>query len=229
MNPLHYTFDRQTLCTSEPYWYTLKTKPRQEALALKALAQIRGVGAFCPRIRYRRNTHRGVASVTELLFPGYLFARFSFAEQFRKVRTAFGVNQLVHFGQHYPKIPDTVIKGLRAKTSSDEPIEVPPPKIIPGQSIEVISVCFRGFKALVQYVLPRKKRVQLLLDFLGQNLSVDYPLTAVVPERYSERQGLHRGDITILNAAPPTHKWANSLIDLKYRLASVSTLTGQGR
>ncbi|MBE7157039.1 MAG: hypothetical protein INR62_01145, partial [Rhodospirillales bacterium] len=68
----------------QPSWYCVRTQPRQEHVAAGHLRRLDEVEIFCPRIRLKKCQRNGSAVVvTEAVFPGYLFARFPFAQRHR--------------------------------------------------------------------------------------------------------------------------------------------------
>jgi transcriptional antiterminator RfaH len=150
-----------------------------------------GLEVFVPRIRFRRNTRKSVVWVTEALFPSYLFARFDWASALRQVYHSPGVNEVVHFGSHWPVIPDEAIEALRAALGKNE-IHVIPADVAPGDTVKIAGGSFHGLCAVVARVLPSAKRVAVLLDFLGGQTAVELDLGMVIKET-DEREAILRG------------------------------------
>ena len=105
--------------------------------------------------------------VTEAMFPGYFFARFSLGEMLPQVRSAHGVSSIVRFGDWYPVIDDSVIEQLRDKTGGDAIAELVPEFAL-GDSVRLTEGPLAGLEAVITQVLPGKERVRLLLEFLGR-------------------------------------------------------------
>lgn len=143
---------------------------------------------FLPRIRFKRPTRQGLAWVTEALFPNYLFVRFIWQLDCRRVRHARGVAGIVHFGNRWPTIPDWVLADLQQQLGP-ESIHTIPTLVQPGDAVEVIAGAFRGLQAVVTHVLPARERVRVLLEFLGRQTSVEMPMQAVLKEE-DVRDGL---------------------------------------
>lgn len=162
-------------------WFCLQAQPKREHIAAARLRRDSGVEVFLPRIRYRRSTRCGPAWVTEGLFPGYLFARFE-VFQFRLVQATPGVRCVVHFGTHWPTIPDGVIAELRAGVGNEE-IKVLSQDVQPGETVEVADGAFAGLQAMVSRVMPGRQRVSVLLDFLGRQTAVELDPGQLVPNR----------------------------------------------
>ena len=134
-----------------------------------------------PRIRFRRPTSRGPIWVTESMFPGYVFARFSLRQSLDLVQYAYGVANVVHFGFFWPVVPDETIDGLRSLIGEEEVREVAPALKV-GQEVEVATGTFAGFHGIVTRLMPARDRVAVLLEFLGRQTTVELPLHGISHE-----------------------------------------------
>ncbi len=181
------TLERNQTNSIEPAWYCLRSKPKHEHIAAAHL-RLLDVMVFCPRIRFKRATRKGLASVTEAMFPGYLFARFALAEMHRQVRYAHGVSGIVRFADRYPTIEEDVLLHLQGHTGVAGVKELNY-EISEGDQVRIVGGAFVGLEALVTRVLSAKERVKILMDFLGRKMEaevhrsnvlrkVDHPLTA---------------------------------------------------
>jgi transcriptional antiterminator RfaH len=162
-----------------PNWFCLRAQTRREHVAADHLRQLAGVEVFLPRIRFQRKTARGLAWFVEALFPGYLFARFDFQNQFRHVIHSNGVRGIVHFGERWPTVPASGIAELRAALGEDEMHVVDGP-LAEGDEVEIAQGAFRGLKAVVTRALPSRLRVCVLLEFLGRQTTVEVPMESVL-------------------------------------------------
>src|SRR6478609_7914665 len=106
--------------STEPAWYCLRSQPKHEHIAAAHLRLLGNVTVFCPRIRFKRPTRKGLVSVTEALFPGYLFARFELAEMHLRVRYAHGVSGIVQFADRFPTVEEAVLTQLRSHIGAAE-------------------------------------------------------------------------------------------------------------
>jgi transcriptional antiterminator RfaH len=118
--------------------------------------------------------------VTEAMFPGYFFARFSLGEMLPQVRSAHGVSSVVRFGDWYPVIDDTVIEQLRDKTGGDAVAQLLP-EFAPGDSVRLTEGPLAGLEAVITQVLPGRERVRLLLEFLGRETVTEARTNQVIP------------------------------------------------
>jgi transcriptional antiterminator RfaH len=172
----------------EPAWYCVRSQYKHEHIAGVHLRMLDGVTVFCPRIRFKRASRRGVVWVTEGMFPGYLFARFWLSEMHSQVRYAHGVIGIVRFGDRYPTIEERALAPLRDNTDFAEIKELNY-ELSQGDRVNITDGAFLGLEAVVTQVLPTKQRVKILMEFLGRNveaeveqedvlLQVAHPLTA---------------------------------------------------
>ena len=161
-------------------WYCLRAQRKQEHVAAAHVRILGDVGVFCPRIRFRRPTKGGYIWVTEALFPGYFFARFSLREMLPLVRSAHGVSSVVRFGEFYPEVADSIIEELRVETE-DRVIGESIPPLAPGDRVRLVGGALAGLEAVVTHVLPGNERVRLLLEFLGRETVAEARTEHIVP------------------------------------------------
>jgi len=164
---------------SRPAWFCIRSHRRSEHIAAANLRKLSDVQVVNPRIRFRRNTARGPAWVTEAMFPTYLFARFEWRGSLDLVRHTFGVAGVVHFGEFWPVVPDGVIAELRELVGEEE-VRLVESSLNVGDEIEVAAGAFEGFRGIVARVLPARDRVAVLLDFLGRQTAVELPVHGIV-------------------------------------------------
>ncbi|HYZ75463.1 MAG TPA: transcription termination/antitermination NusG family protein [Chthoniobacterales bacterium] len=161
-------------------WYCLRTRRKQEHVAAAHVRILREVAVFCPKIRFRRPTRGGTIWVTEALFPGYFFARFSLRELLPLVRSAHGVSSVVRFGEWYPEVADSIIEELRVETE-DRVIGESVSPLAPGDRVRLVAGALAGLEAVVTHVLPGNERVRLLLEFLGRETVAEARTEHIVP------------------------------------------------
>jgi len=169
-----------------PAWFCLRTQAKHEHIAAAHLKKEPGVQIYLPRIRFKRSTRRGPVWFTEALFPGYLFAHFDLTAALRKLSLVRGVSGIVHFGEHWPTVPDAVVEELRATIGADQ-VHVIREELQPGEPVEISGGAFHGLQAVVTRVMPGRQRVAVLLDFLGRQTTAELPAEAVVRERDGRR------------------------------------------
>lgn len=167
-------------------WFCVRTQPRHEHIAAAGLRRNLELEVFLPRVRFKRPTRKGPVWVTEALFMNYLFARFDWGTCLRRVQSARGVAGVVHFGRHWPTIPDTIIAELRAAVG-DEEVRVVTNEFNPGDVVEIAAGAFHGLQAIVTRIVPGKQRVAVLLDFLGRQTTLELTGEQLIPKSPEER------------------------------------------
>jgi transcriptional antiterminator RfaH len=157
---------------SAPNWFCLRAQARREHIAATNLRERVAVEVFAPRIRRMLNTRHGVImNSTEALFPGYLFARFTYRDQMRHVISTCGVTGIVAFGGQCPAVADRVIDYLRAEVSLAERVTAAP--VLPeGSWVRILSGCFQYIEGRVLRFDPHHQRIQLLMVLLGGEVQV---------------------------------------------------------
>jgi transcriptional antiterminator RfaH len=164
---------------SEPAWYCLRSQPKHEHIAAAHLRLFEGVTVFCPRIKFKRATRTGLVSVTDAMFPGYLFAHFELSKMFRQVRYAHGVSGIVRFADRYPTIEEGVLMQFRGHTGATDVTEVSY-DLSEGDQVHIVGGAFVGLEAVVTQVLSPKERVKVLMHFLGRKMEAEVQCSSVL-------------------------------------------------
>jgi transcriptional antiterminator RfaH len=173
------TLPRNLAENSELAWYCLRSQPKHEHIAAAHLRLLEGVTVFCPRIKFKRPTRQGLVSVTEAMFPGYLFARFDLAAMHRQVRYAHGVSGIVRFADRYPSIEEGALAQLRGHTGAAEVKELLY-DLSEGDKVQIVGGAFVGLEAVVTQVLSAKERVKILMDFLGRKMEAEVQRSSIL-------------------------------------------------
>ena len=174
--------DDEGLPPEELRWYCLRTRMKQEEMAARVLTPLPGVKVFLPRMKFRRATRRGPVWFTEALFPCYLFAQFDRPRMLRRIIHSQGVTGIVHFGDHIPAIPETIVDRLRQELGQTE-IKVFDQPLNPGDHATVVEGPLKGLEVVVQAILPAAERVRVLMDFLGNIQTLDMEKSALAPPK----------------------------------------------
>jgi transcriptional antiterminator RfaH len=170
----------QTDC-AEPAWYCLQSQPKRERIATICLRLLQGVIVFFPRIKFKRPTLQGLVSVTEAMFPSYLFAHFELKELHHKVRYTHGVRGIVRFGDRYPTVEEHALERLRVLTGDAEIRELNH-ELSQGDQVKIVDGALVGLDAVITKVLPAKQRIRILMDFLGRKMEAEVELSNVLPQ-----------------------------------------------
>jgi len=173
------------LASNESAWYCIRSHPKRECLAAAFIRDDLGLEVYLPRIRFKRHTRNGPKWCTEALFPNYFFARFNLVEWFRQVHHGFGTRGIVHFGDHWPTIPDQLIQVLR-NTVHDNGAYVMSEDFRPGDNVVISGGPLHEFEAIVTRMMPGARRAAVLMEFLGGQRIIELNAEALV--RISEEQ-----------------------------------------
>ena len=158
--------------TKEPKeWFCLRTQTKREHIAAAILDRLDEVEVFCPRISQIKKTRTGKKRFVEAMFPGYIFAKFQFHAHSRQVVHSQGITRMVELGERRI-IPKHVVEDLKASLP-DDVIEAPDLSILPGAEIEVITGSLKGLNGKVLAQMSAQNRIQILLEFLGREITVD--------------------------------------------------------
>lgn len=160
-------------------WFCVRSQPARQNVAAAHLRSF-GIEVFNPHLRVRKATRAGVVWRAEPLFQNYLFARFDFAELHRRVRYAFGVSNLLHFGGRYAELSEAELSPLRAEWGPAETRPVDP-ILRPGDRVRLSGALFCGLEAEVLCLLPARQRVRVLLDLLGTPAPAEVAVSDIVP------------------------------------------------
>lgn len=160
-------------------WFCVESQVKHEHIAAGYLRQFEDVEVFNPRIRFTRSTSKGPATVTEALFPGYLFARFTWPTGLAKVRYGRGVKGVVHFGTRWPTVPESVIEQIRTSLGPGD-LHVIQPGLEEGDTVQLSGGAFHGLEAVITQVLPGSQRVVVLMEFLGRQSNVEVDSSTLI-------------------------------------------------
>jgi len=163
-------------------WFCVRAQPKGESLAARLLAGLPGLEVFLPRIKYSRAGRTGTRWVTEALFPGYLFAKFDLRKSLRTIHYCPGVSCVVHFGSHWPTVPERVVEEIH-RALGEEEIKTIGQVVRPGDEVEILTGPLLGLTAVVERFMPARQRVAVLLEFLGRQSSVELPFSDVRSQR----------------------------------------------
>jgi|ERR1700676_2261481 len=147
-------------------WYALHTRPRQEERAAQNLIAW-GVETIVPKLQEAK-----VSVGTQILFPGYIFARFDVPSMFHKIRFTRGVLYVVSFAGRPASISVEVIAEIQSRIRSGPAIQ-DTPSLRPGDPVMVKSGPLRSFVGVFERKLPGHARVQILLTTLAYSARME--------------------------------------------------------
>jgi len=166
-----------------PAWFVARTKPNREDYAVRTLG-LRGVTVFMPRI-VEADCYLPAVGFRQPapLFPGYLFVNVDLETEYHRVIWAPGIRDLVTLGGSPVPVDDLVVEQLRLRCDEQGVVHVSSAPLHRGDRVEIAAGPFAGLLATVETVMPRQRRIRLLIEFLARQTCVDMPLAAVRESR----------------------------------------------
>jgi transcriptional antiterminator RfaH len=153
-------------------WYAVQTKPRKEQAVLEALGRA-GIEAYCPRIRHWRRRRRAKMRVESSLFPGYLFARLAFLEDYARVRWTPGLLRVVTSGGVPVEVSEKMLDEVRAMEKAGNRRGLRPVNLAVGSRVCVTEGPFAGFEGRVAESLSGGERVRILIELFRRQAALD--------------------------------------------------------
>jgi transcriptional antiterminator RfaH len=152
-------------------WYLIKTKPRQENVAIANLNN-QNYHIYCPCAK--------INNKIKVLFPGYLFINLDEnSENWTPIRSTKGVLNFVRFGLCYAKIPNKIIDYIK----ENELLTVEKIKNLydfkPGDKIQITEGAFKNCVAIFKSS-KSEERVILLMNLLGQQQTINIKQKSVI-------------------------------------------------
>lgn len=147
-------------------WYCILTKPQREKQVAEQLGAFLGFEVYFPQIQLQRRIRRVRRLVTEPLFPRYLFCRFDLACNYRAVRYAHDVVDLVSFGPQPAVVDDLLIDDLKSWANKDR-FSAARSAFSSGERVQISSGPMQGLQAVILEEYSDNERVAVLLSILG--------------------------------------------------------------
>ena len=145
-------------------WYLIKTKPRQENVAIKNLEN-QEYSTYCPTVTINKKQ--------VVLFPGYIFIHLDKnKENWSPIRSTKGVVNFVRFGLNFAQAPDNVIAFLKANQLITIEKLKNLNKFKPGDEVQITDGVFKNCVAIFKS-FKSDERVILLMNLLGQQQAIN--------------------------------------------------------
>jgi len=152
-------------------WYLIKTKPRQENVAIKNLEN-QEYYTYCPIVKIN-NKH-------VVLFPGYIFIHLDKKrENWSPIRSTKGVLNFVRFGLNFAQAPDTVIEFLKANELINKEKFINLNKFKQGEKVQITDGVFKNCVAIFKS-FKSEERLILLMNLLGQQQTINIKQESVI-------------------------------------------------
>ena len=160
-------------------WYCVHTKPQREQVAADQLNSSLGLEVYLPTIRLHKTIRRVRRHVIEPLFPRYFFCRCNLATDFRAVRYARDVVDIVSFGAQPAIVEDQLIEQLGSWVSTHA-LEKQVDDFSSGDRVQITFGPMQGLQAMILEAHSDRDRVAVLLSILGcdARMTIDRNLLA---------------------------------------------------
>ena len=157
---------------SQGQWFAVAAKPRQEQVAEVNLKR-QGYHAVPPLIEARKRRQNKWTTVTEPLFPGYLFVRLELGkDNLAPIRSTLGCRDLVRVGSGLVPVPDAIMTPLLSLNSSLKTSDV---LFSEGDEIAIAAGPFAGLQGV--FKLARgKDRAEVFIALLGKERPITLEL-----------------------------------------------------
>ncbi len=152
-------------------WFLVRSKPRQEAVALTNLAR-QGFESYLPLFAAEKLVRRKSTVVQEPMFARYLFVRLdtsSNGQSWSPIRSTVGVSELVCFGNRPARIDDALIATLHEREIAQQ--ASPATLFASGDSVRITEGAFAGLEAIYQ-MNDAEGRAMVLLDLLSKPVAM---------------------------------------------------------
>ena len=159
---------------SQPNWFAVVTKPRQEQIALENL-QRQDFECFLPLAenpyQRRRKRHR---HMIEPLFPRYLFLNAIAGQQnLAPVRSTRGVTTMVRFGTELAVVPESIINAIKSRMDpATGLIRIKPVELKAGDKVRIFDGPLAGISGIVEE-RSSENRVLILMELMGRPTAVE--------------------------------------------------------
>ena len=131
---------------SELKWYAVRAHVGSELQVLQRLEN-KGVNAFLPCSRKKRQWSDRTKTIQVPLIPGYVFVKIELRSRLRlRTMETAGVHSFVRFGESYPDIPEDHIERLKRLSESSVDAASVPGVLCRGQRVRVRSGALAGIE-----------------------------------------------------------------------------------
>jgi len=151
-------------------WHVIYTKPRAEDSTALLLINA-GIEVLNPRIRVKKCVRKRFVTVTEHLFPCYIFAFFDSEKHSHMITYTRGVRYII--GKDTPLVvfPE-IIEAIRERMEGDI-VKPAPVRFERGDRVLINEGPFKDFFGMFERNIPGKERVMILLEALHCKLDIE--------------------------------------------------------
>ena len=152
-------------------WYLLKTKPRQEKIALANLEN-QDYDSYCP--------YATINNKIVVLFPGYLFIHLDeTSDNWGPIRSTKGILNFVRFGLSYAKISNKIIDFIKENEFNTSQKLKYLNDFKTGDKVQITEGVFKNCVAIFKS-FKSDERVILLMNLMGQQQTLNIQKKVVI-------------------------------------------------
>lgn len=153
---------------NQKHWWLVITKSRQDELAESNLVN-QGYEIYRPMARRLRKFRGKMKPRIESLFPGYIFIHLDeLNDNWHPIRSTYGVNKLLTFGNKPARVPDVIIDTLKREEKKLAEKAIDLDRYKKGETVIVTQEGpYKGMQGIF-YAYEGEERVQILLNILHQ-------------------------------------------------------------
>ncbi|KPV53235.1 hypothetical protein SE17_10805 [Kouleothrix aurantiaca] len=157
-------------------WYIVQCKHSAEAHTAVTIRTVLRLEVYLPEIAQRVRGRMARSA----FFPGYLFVRMDITHTApSRVMSIPGVIRMLTFERWPEPVPDDVVALVRTRV---EAWGAPSERVLqPGEGVQVVDGPFAGLNAIFLGNTRARDRVQILLEFMGQQRQVETDRAMVQP------------------------------------------------
>jgi transcription antitermination factor NusG len=164
-----------------PAWFALRVRPKHEKTAAFNLVR-QGFEEFVPLHRVRRRWSDRIKELDAVLFPGYIFCRFSSHQRLRVLNSP-GVESIVGCGKKDVPVDDAEIGAVRLLIASGRPL-APWPYLRIGQNVAIESGPLAGLRGVVLRD-ENAWRVVVTVEALDRSIAIELDREMIATEKPS--------------------------------------------
>lgn len=161
---------------SKAQWYLVQCKPRQELRAQEHLRN-QHFACYCPMHSVEKIRQGKRITLTQPLFPGYLFINLSkLTDNWHSIRSTRGVQRLVTFANEPLAVADDIVSILQTRLAEigEKPV------FEEGAQVLITDGPFKDLDAIF-YKKDGEERAIILLKMLHCQQQIRMPLAALKP------------------------------------------------
>lgn len=158
-----------------PSWYVIQCKGSESFRAAEHLAN-QGYEIFHPVLNVKRKRQGKLTTVTEPLFPYYLFIRLDqLVSNWRPIRSTRGVLRLLTFGNTPIAVPDALVEALQAQPHRKEGSHS---YFCAGEKVTITEGPFKDLEAIFERCKGEERAI-VLLNMLQRPQAIELPVDSL--------------------------------------------------